>query len=74
MQTYFRTRKYLDFVVDNVGKSDTAGEPLFGIVISETDLQFHGFEEFSFLSVGKHLIDGLLQEFRVDLGHLNNVW
>jgi len=53
----------------HVGQSDGATETLilFGIIISETDLEFDSFDELSFLSILEHFSNGLLKEFRGDL-------
>ena len=60
---------YSNFIESSVGKSDGSIESFFGVVVTETDLEFNGFHKLSLFAFGDHLIDGLLHEITVDLGH-----
>jgi len=53
----------------DVGESDRSVESLilFGIVVSQTNLEFNGFGELSLLSASQHVGDGLLKGFGTDL-------
>lgn len=52
-----------------MGETDGAVETFIGIVISEANLEFDGLEELALLAGGQQLVDGLLQEVRVDFTH-----
>ena len=52
-----------------MSESDSACESLFGIVVTETDLQLDSLDELTFLSFGEHLTDSFLQKLVVDLRH-----
>ena len=54
-----------------MGETDSAGEPFFRIIVSETDLQFDSLNKLSLLSFSNQFADGFLQELSIDLGHLN---
>jgi len=53
----------------DVGESDGSVESLilFGVVVSQTDLEFNSFGELSGLSTGKHISNCLLKSFGTDL-------
>ena len=60
---------YLSVGSRDVGESDRSVESLilFWVVVSQTDLEFNRFDEFSLLSVGEHFSNALLKVFGTDL-------
>jgi hypothetical protein len=50
-------------------KTDSSVETLIGIIVSEADLQLHGLNKLTLLAGGQELVDGLLQEVRVNFTH-----
>ena len=53
----------------HVGQTDAAVESLVGVVVADTDLELHRLHELSLLAFLEHVVDVLLQEVGVNLGH-----
>jgi hypothetical protein len=69
-QTLNKKWNYSDFVVGAMWESDRSVESFVWVIVSHTDLQFNGFEEFSLLSFSEDVVNGFLQEVGIDLAHL----
>ena len=47
-------------------KTDSSIETFVGIIVSEADLQLHGLNKLTLLAGGQELVDGPLEEVRVN--------
>ena len=52
-----------------VGEPEGSIETFIGVVVPHADLQFDRLLEFALLASAQHLVDGLLEELRVNLAH-----
>jgi hypothetical protein len=54
--------------IGGIGESDLSGESFifFWVVVTETNLKFYCFSEFSFLTGGNHFSEGFLEELLID--------
>ena len=55
--------------MSDVRQSDAAVEPFVRVVVTDTDLEFNCLHKFPFLAFFEHVVDVLLEEVGVNLGH-----